>query len=134
VTPERRQTFFEGRMTLMHYPLVEDERGCLLPLEWPHLPFSPVHAFVVTASHGSVRGGHAHRSGEQLLIRIAGSIELEARHAGQTQQVCLDAHSNAVLIKAPVWARQTYRGRDATLLVFAEAPYDPQALIYESSS
>jgi hypothetical protein len=39
-----------------------------------------------------------------------------------------------LLIKAPVWARQTYRGPHATLLVFAEAPYDPQSLIYDISS
>ena len=132
MTPETRKTLFDGRLTLMHYPLVEDDRGCLLPLEWPHLPFAPVRAFVVTAPDGTVRGGHAHRSGEQLLVRIAGAIEVEARYGGQTEHICLDAHSNAVLIRTHVWARQTYRGPDAALLILAQAPYDAASFIYDS--
>jgi hypothetical protein len=134
MAPETRKIFFDGRMTLMHYALVEDDRGCLLPLEWPHLPFSPIRAFVVTASDGAVRGGHAHRSGEQLLVRIGGTIEVEARYGDKIEQFDLDARSNAVLIRAPVWARQTYRGRDATLLVLANVPFDPHSFIYDISS
>jgi dTDP-4-dehydrorhamnose 3,5-epimerase-like enzyme len=121
-------------MTLMHYALFEDDRGCLLPLEWPHLPFSPIRAFVVTALDGAVRGGHAHRSGEQLLIRIGGAIEVEARYGDKMEKFYLDAHSNAVLIRTPVWARQTYRGRDATLLVLANVPYDPHSFNYDIPS
>jgi WxcM-like, C-terminal len=134
VAPETRKTFFEGRMTLMHYALFEDDRGCLLPLEWPDLPFSPIRAFVVTAPDGAVRGGHAHHSGEQLLIRIGGAIEVEARYDDKMEQVYLDAHSNAVLIGARVWARQTYHGRDATLLVLANVPYEPLSFIYDIPS
>lgn len=134
MTPKTRKTFFDGRVKLMHYPLVADARGSLLPLEWPHLPFSPVRAFVVTAPDGAVRGGHAHRSGEQLLVRIAGSIEVETRYRGKTEKMCLDANANALLIGAPVWARQSYRGPDATLLVLAEAPYDPASFLDETPS
>lgn len=118
---------------LMHFPVLEDFRGCLLPLEWAQLPFWPVRAFVVTAPapDGAVRGGHAHRSGSQLLVRVAGTIEVEAKYGGGTAQVNLDAKSNAVLIMTPVWARQTYRGRNATLLVLAEEPYDQASYLHD---
>ena len=98
------------------------------------LPFAPVRAFVVTAPDGAVRGGHAHRTGDQLSVRIAGTIEVEARYGGETERLELDAHANAVLIRTSVWARQTYRGRDAALLILAQAPYDPASFIYDSPS
>ncbi|MEQ9394751.1 sugar 3,4-ketoisomerase [Haliea sp.] len=106
-----------------------DERGLLLPLDWESLPFTPRRIFTVSGvPAGTVRGGHGHRTCAQLLVAIAGEIEVQLAHGGERRRVVLTPDSPALLVRAGVWFSQTYLSEGAVLLVLASEPYNAAAI------
>lgn len=114
-----------SHVQVMRFEPARDVRGALWPLDFGVLPFIPVRAFVVEAPEGAVRGGHAHLAGSQLLICINGHIDIEVSLQSASQTFSLGEGGDALLIRSPAWARQTYRTDSARLLVFCDTPYDP---------
>jgi hypothetical protein len=109
-----------------------DARGVLHPFDFDDLPFMPRRAFVVQPAHaGTVRGGHANRTARQLLVRLAGVIEVELSYRGAESRIRLDETGTALLLEPLVWARHTYVTADAQMLVFASEPFDPSSNIAE---
>mgnify|MGYP001191146381 CR=1 FL=1 len=111
---------------------LSDERGTLVPIAFDALGFTPVHAFLVNGKDGAVRGGHAHRSGRQLLLRISGTIDVAMSLGGDRASATLDANNNALLITAPVWSSQTYRGEQPSILVLSDTLFDPANYLREA--
>ncbi|MEX0828282.1 MAG: WxcM-like domain-containing protein, partial [Haliea sp.] len=71
------KTVLDERIALLPVDRLTDERGSLLPLDWESLPFEPRRIFTVSCvPAGTVRGGHGHRTCAQLLVAIAGEIEV----------------------------------------------------------
>lgn len=128
---ECASAFFDGAVRSYRFPRLADERGWLTPVDLWRIPFTPVRAFLVEAPAGVSRGGHGHTSGQQLLMRVSGRIFVEVALGDQTMTIMLDETDSAILIKAPVWSRQTYCIEDARLLVFCDTPYDPASYIRE---
>jgi hypothetical protein len=120
-----RQAFFQGRVTVLHFEGIEDSRGVLMPIDFAALDFSPVRSFLVNGRNGVARGGHAHRHGAQLLLRISGDIRIDLAFEGEEHTVTLGADANAMMLRAPVWSSQTYYGESPGLLVFSDYPFDP---------
>lgn len=119
-------TWFSGRARLVPCQVHVDERGILLPLEFDCLPFKPRRVFAVTGMPaGTERGGHAHRSGEQLLVCLQGRIEALLRREHQEVRSILLPSGPGLLLGPDVWCRQTYLDKDSILLVLASEPYDP---------
>ena len=112
-------------------PLIElvlnrDARGNLLVGQAPdQLPFVPVRFFVVSGVPvDSTRGTHAHRSCEQVLICLAGRVDVTSNDGTTLAEYTLEPSSHALHIPPLVWGSQTYRTDDAILLVLASQQYD----------
>jgi hypothetical protein len=131
MAPCERTTLFGGRARGFSFPAVDDGDASLLPFDLAEVPMTALRSFLVTAPSGTVRGGHGHRSGCQLLVRISGEIELELAVDDETATLVLDREQNAAVIHSPVWSRQTYRGESPQLMVLSDTPYDPDSYIYE---
>jgi dTDP-4-dehydrorhamnose 3,5-epimerase-like enzyme len=131
MAPCEGTTLFGGRVRAFSLPAIDDGGASLLPIELADVPMTAVRSFLVTAPSGTVRGGHGHRSGCQLLVRISGEIELELAVDDETATLVLDGEQNAAVIHSPVWARQTYRGESPQLMVLCDTPYDPDSYICE---
>jgi hypothetical protein len=129
--PRAETSFFGGLARGFGFSAVDEGEASLLPVELAEVPMTAVRSFLVSAPAGTVRGGHGHRSGCQLLVRISGEIKLELALGDETAQLVLDHELNAAIIHAPVWSRQTYRDESPRLLVFCNTPYDPDSYIYE---
>lgn len=129
IEPSELQTeWFGGRARLVALPERSDARGTLLPLDFDALPFEPRRVFFVhDVPAGVVRGAHAHRRARQLLVRIAGVVDVELRAEGQSARVVLDRSDAALLLEPGVWAAQTYRDAGSSLLVLASEPFDPES-------
>jgi dTDP-4-dehydrorhamnose 3,5-epimerase-like enzyme len=122
--------WFAGRARLVALERHFDERGALLPLEFDRLPFMPRRLFTVAgAPAGTVRGGHAHRRGHQLLVCLQGRVDLRLRRADEEARVALAANGPAMLVGAGIWCEQTYVDEGSVLLVLASEPYDPQSYV-----
>jgi len=59
-----------------------------------------------------------------VLIATAGSVRVEFDDNEGTREVTLDDPTQALLIPALVWAKQTYIDDGASLVVLASHPYD----------
>lgn len=124
-----KHSFFQGRVTLMHFEGIGDSRGVLVPIDFAALDFSPVRSFLVNGKAGVARGGHAHRRGAQLLLRISGEIQIDLSLHGEERSITLGPNANAMMLFAPVWSRQTYLGDSPALLVFSDQPFDPSGYL-----
>lgn len=130
----KRTDILGSDVYLLHLSSRQDLRGSLLPLEFAELPFVPKRAFVSRVSEaGAQRGGHAHKRCRQILICLAGAIDVEVARDGEKASVRLEA-DQALLIEPRVWSRQTFMGADAQLLALVSEPYDPDDYLEEESA
>lgn len=107
-----------------------DARGALLPLELDRLPFAPRRLFTVSGvPAGTLRGGHAHRAGQQLLLCLQGRIDLCLRLNDEEVRTSLTAAGPALLLGPRIWCQQTYRDEGTVLLVLSSEPYDRASYI-----
>jgi hypothetical protein len=125
--------FFEGRARLYQVVTCADSRGILVPIEFSSIPFRPNRFFFVHGvPAGSSRGGHAHRSGQQLLIHISGEVLVELRFESEEHHVTLFEDGQALLIGPRVWSKQTYATAGAGLCVLASQSYRQDSYITET--
>ncbi len=97
-------------------------------LEWEGLPFRPQRIFTINGvPPGTVRGCHGHQTCAQLLVAIAGEIEVRVVQDGEHRTIVLTPDSPGLLVPAGIWFSQTYVSADAVLLVLASEPYNPDA-------
>jgi dTDP-4-dehydrorhamnose 3,5-epimerase-like enzyme len=128
--PLESQAFFGGRAILIPLSSYSDARGTLLPFDFAALPFNPRRVFLVHGvPAGMTRGGHAHKTGKQLLVCLAGKARIDMRWDGQSQSLALDRSDIGLLIEPGVWASQTYEVPGTILLVLASEPYGRELLI-----
>lgn len=117
--------FFGGKATLVPLAHHRDERGTLLPIELESLPFKPCRVFAIgDVPAGTTRGRHAHECGRQLLICLAGNVQVELRWQDQSAIVNLEALGEGLLVEAGVWAAQTYLVPGTVLLGLASDPHE----------
>ena len=115
---------------LIAYPAHSDERGTLLPLAFDALPFVPRRVFTVAGVvAGTVRGGHSHHAGEQLLVCVQGRVEALMRRNQEEARSILVPGGPGLLLGPGVWCSQTYLEAGSVLLVLASEPYDPASYI-----
>jgi len=105
---------------------IKDLRGNLVAREMGKgLPFSPQRCFMVyDVPTKEVRGEHAHRCCEQLLICVSGSVSVLCDDGERRQEFLLDSPEIGLHIGSMVWGTQYRYTRDAVLMVLASLPYD----------
>ena len=72
---------------------------------------------------GVTRGGHAHKSREQLLIPLLREIEVELHFKDQVKTIVLDDTVVGLFLPKLVWATQYLDKKESILLVLASEPY-----------
>jgi UDP-2-acetamido-3-amino-2,3-dideoxy-glucuronate N-acetyltransferase len=104
-----------------------DLRGSLTAGEAPDdgVPFVPRRWFLVYDVPGrEIRGAHAHRTCEQFLICVHGSVRVAVDDGAQRAEATLADPTVGIYVPAMVWASQFHYEDDAVLLVLASLPYD----------
>tara|TARA_B110000503_G_scaffold24161_1_gene38011 strand:- start:8937 stop:9326 length:390 start_codon:yes stop_codon:yes gene_type:complete len=124
-----QQSYFDGRVTVLHFKGVEDSRGVLVPVDFAALNFSPIRSFLVNCKHGARRGGHAHRTGTQLMLCVSGEIQVDFSLNSEEGSVVLGRDANALMLCAPVWSSQIYLGDSPSLIVFSDFSFNPSDYI-----
>lgn len=113
-----------------------DLRGSLTAVDHESdLPFRAERSFVVyDVPTRDVRGEHAHRRCEQLLVCLRGSVRALVDDGHDRREVLLDRPDRGLYIPAMVWGSQYRYSADAVLLVYASRPYEDHDYIrdYES--
>ena len=103
-----------------------DLRGSLVAVDHvSDLPFEPQRTFVVyDVPSRDVRGEHAHRVCEQVLVCLRGSVTALVDDGHDRREMVLDRPDQALYMPAMVWGTQYRYSDDAVLLVYASRPYE----------
>ena len=127
----RSLTSHVAGVTLHQLNVVRDIRGSLTVGDFADVvPFVPARFFMVfEVPTVLVRGEHAHRVCEQFLVCASGSVSVVVDDGSARQEILLDSSGVGIYLPPMIWGTQYRYSADATLVVFASHPYDPDDYI-----
>lgn len=108
-----------------------DERGQLVALEeLKDIPFSIRRVYYMYETGDGVRrGGHAHKSLEQVLICIHGGCRILLDNGKEKKVIDLDKPYEGLYVSNAMWREMFDFTPDAVLMVLASEYYDGQDYI-----
>ncbi len=110
----------------LQFPDLGDERGKLVVAEGElDIPFAIKRVFYIYGSDDSVvRGQHANRESEFVLINVAGSSKVMITDGENREIVELNRPMEGVYIPKMIWKEMYDFSPDSVLLVLASTHYD----------
>lgn len=108
-----------------------DERGRLVVVEGQlDIPFQIARIFYIYGSDANVvRGCHANRESEFVLINVSGTSKVKIMDGDHEQIVSLDKPHMGVYLPKMVWKEMYDFSPDSILLCLASKGYDPKEYI-----
>ncbi len=110
----------------LQFPDLGDDRGKLVVAEGElDIPFAIKRVFYIYGSDDSVvRGQHANRESEFVLINVAGSSKVMITDGENREIVELNRPMEGVYIPKMIWKEMYDFSSDSVLLVLASTHYD----------
>ena len=111
---------------ILHFSNLGDERGKLVVIEGAQaIPFDIKRVFYIYDSDSMVvRGQHANRESEFVLINVAGHSKVRITDGKEEFVVSLDKPMMGVYIPKMIWKDMYDFSSDSVLLVLASTHYD----------
>lgn len=112
---------------MLQFPRHGDERGWLVAIEGSSdVPFDIKRIFYIFGSDSSVvRGRHANRKSEFVLINVCGSCRVKTVETdGQVQEFLLDQPHTGIYLPKMVWKDMYDFSEDSILLCLSSEHYD----------
>ena len=112
---------------MLQFPCHGDERGWLVAIEGNQgVPFDIKRIFYIFGSDPTVvRGKHANRRSEFVLINVCGSCKVKTVETdGQIQEFVLDKPHTGIYIPRMVWKDMYDFSPDSILLCLSSEHYD----------
>lgn len=108
-----------------------DERGQLVALEeFKDIPFQIKRVYYMyDTGEGVVRGHHAHKKLEQILVCIHGSCKVKLDNGTESKIVLLEKPYEGLYVSSNIWREMFDFSSDAVLLVLASELYDEEDYI-----
>ncbi len=108
-----------------------DERGKLVVCEGEiDIPFKIERVFYIYGSDDSViRGQHANRESEFVLINVAGSSKVKVTDGENTEIITLSRPREGMYLPKMVWKEMYDFSEDSVLLVLASTHYDSKEYV-----
>lgn len=122
------------KVRMLEFQQRGDDRGHLVVVEGGmDVPFEIKRAFYIYGSDKTVvRGQHANRESEFVLINVAGRSKVKVKDGEGNEAVyCLDRPHTGIYLPTMVWKDMYDFSRDSVLLVLASKHYDPGEYIRE---
>jgi dTDP-4-dehydrorhamnose 3,5-epimerase len=115
-----------------------DDRGSLIAIEGPHdtgtgtIPFAIRRVYYIfNTTPGVVRGQHAHRQLDQLLVATSGQCRIVTDTGLQRQDTLLNSPATGLYLNGTVWREMHDFSADCVLMVLASEPYTPDDYIWD---
>jgi len=110
---------------LIEIPKVHDVRGSLAVVEGSLIPFQIKRVYYLyDVPSTAFRGGHAHKTLQQLIIPLAGSFEVHIFDGLTKKTFTLNKPGKGLLMKPGIWREIDNFSSGAVCLVLASATYD----------
>ena len=116
----------QEKCPVLHFGDLGDERGKLVVIEGAQaIPFDIKRVFYIYDSDPTVvRGQHANRESEFVLINVAGHSKVRITDGTEELVVSLDKPMMGVYIPKMIWKDMYEFSSDSVLLVLASTHYD----------
>ena len=112
-------------INIIKLPFFEEDRGDLTVIEeLNQCPFSIARAFSVRAPLNTVRGEHAHKECDQLLVCLNGEVEVTCDDGIEKKIFLLDTPKKGLYVPKSIWQIQKYTKKNSVLLFLCDLPYD----------
>lgn len=121
-----------NKVQMLEFPQRGDERGHLVIVEGnKDIPFDIKRAFYIYGSDSDiVRGQHANRQSEFVLINVAGTSKVKVKDGEGNEAIyCLNRPHTGIYLPTMVWKDMYDFSSDSVLLVLASTHYDPDEYI-----
>ena len=115
----------ERSCRMIQLPRICDPRGNLTFIEEPrHIPF-PIQRvyYLYDVPGGAERGGHAHKTLQQLIIAISGSFDVVVNDGLRTQRFHLNRSYYGLYMPSMMWRELDNFSSGSVCLVLASAPF-----------
>lgn len=111
---------------IIDLPKIQDPRGNLTFLQNPdHLPFKVERVFwIYDVPGGEVRGGHAFKKQEEVIIAISGSFDVVIDNGNVKQVFHLNRSYKGLHVPAGKWRSMENFSTNSLALVLASTPYN----------
>lgn len=116
-----------NRVQMLEFAQHGDERGHLVIVEGgTDVPFEIKRAFYIYGSDSDVvRGRHANRRSEFVLINVAGRSKVRVMDGEGNEAIyCLNRPHTGIYLPSMVWKDMYDFSQDSVLLVLASTHYD----------
>ena len=117
----------EDEVRVLEFPELGDERGSLVVVEGEGFgaPFDIKRVFYIYGSDDTVvRGKHANRKTEFVLINVAGSSKVKVDNGFETKVYELNRPRMGLYLPTMLWKDMYDFSKDSVLLVLASEHYD----------
>ncbi|SFC74575.1 sugar 3,4-ketoisomerase [Butyrivibrio sp. YAB3001] len=121
-----------NKVKMLEFPQRGDERGHLVIVEGGiDIPFNIARAFYIYGSDADVvRGQHANRNSEFVLINVAGKSKVKVKDGEGNEAIfCLNRPHTGVYLPTMVWKDMYDFSEDSVLLCLSSEHYDPNEYI-----
>ena len=121
----------QERCPILHFGDLGDERGKLVVIEGGQaLPFEIQRVFYIYDSDATVvRGQHANRESEFVLINVGGTSKVKVDNGFETDVIELNKPRMGLYIPTMMWKDMYDFSEDSILLVLASTHYDSKEYI-----
>lgn len=122
----------EEKVRMLEFPQKGDARGHMVIVEgMQDVPFDIKRIFYMYGSDSDVvRGQHANRKSEFVLINVAGKSKVRVRDGKGNEVIfCLNRPHTGIYLPKMVWKDMYDFSEDSVLLCLASEHYDPEEYI-----
>ena len=110
---------------MMDLPRVRDDRGSLTFIQPPLLPFEIRRVYYLyDIPSAKTRGAHGHRQLRQLMIAVAGSLDVELDDGHRRRMFRLSRPNHGLYISPMIWRELTNFSPGTICVVLASELYD----------
>jgi dTDP-4-dehydrorhamnose 3,5-epimerase-like enzyme len=114
-----------NKCRLVDIPRFQDERGSLSFVEPPLLPFEIRRVYYLYGMPPGVsRGAHGHRRLEQLIIALAGTVDVELDDGFRKQVFSLSRPDRGLYVSPMMWRTLTNFTAGTVCMVLASQRFD----------
>ncbi len=117
---------------MLEFPQRGDERGYMVVVEsLKDVPFEIKRIFYIYGTEANVvRGQHANRKSEFVLINVAGKSKVKVLDGKGNEAIfSLNRPHTGIYLPKMVWKDMYDFSEDSVLLVLSNEPYDPEEYI-----
>lgn len=111
---------------LIELPVIRNPQGNLTFIEAEdHVPFPIARVYYLyDVPEGAVRGGHAHRALEQLIVPIAGSFDVVVDDGSERRRIVLDQPRVGLYMPRMIWRELENFSAGSFCVVLASTHYE----------